>query len=701
MSNLNLWSEPEVLRQNLDKLFGSGFFDAIQRNETAQRELEVCQQELEDSRQRCTAVEGELQQARSEIKELNDKLKPLSVRLEELENLLENKDRQVQELAQKIAAVQADNDSHAAREAELEQEIAQSKQSQAEAEALAMLYLQETKAAEEKLASVEEELRVVLEEQQNKFDIVDIETEDDGHDGGLPAVDLDEWKIKSIADRSTGVSRLRQMLLDNRPSPATSLLETDEVRALLQTVRRICVDKALADLSIEASGTLGLQFPEYLYAWFGNQPCGAVQHSAAEVKNRAAADGECARFLHRVTRFQSKHRELATFFTLVDSCELDEVSYYMHARRVLVGLNCSSQLSIEVPMTTAVRACSVMIMRHAKDAHAQKVRTDMTKSLLSSKSILTASGGVDTAALLAGLLAVYKEEKTQLRRMMQVLHKAGANLRDYPAIHKLRAMLQSVDPEVSDYEVLDIYQRCSIADNTRKPSAGDVGAQLTDSGSSEEPERIVPFGMLWVVLQRHGFLVKRQRICSHYQPDVLMESPGLVQCSKAVLASWLTVKPYVRSLVKKAEGSEFECERLWAQEARQLVNGIEDASQIDKDKIGPQVIFRLKRLLTSTFCAQSLRNDITFPPSNLRLTAEELNLMASVVKQRDLMADACLRSSVVATAGGAKGRAATSLNKKTANAVSTVMARPFTPTLTDAKKFKLKCAPPRPQSAMQ
>ena len=133
-------------------------------------------------------MEGELQQARSEIKELNDKLKPLSVRLEELENLLENKDRQVQELAQKIAAVQADNDSHAAREAELEQEIAQSKQSQAEAEALAMLYLQETKAAEEKLASVEGELRVVLEEQQNKFDIVDIEPEDDGHDGVVDSV---------------------------------------------------------------------------------------------------------------------------------------------------------------------------------------------------------------------------------------------------------------------------------------------------------------------------------------------------------------------------------------------------------------------------------------------------------------------------------------------------------------------------------
>jgi hypothetical protein len=43
----------------------------------------------------------------------------------------------------------------------------------------------------------------------------------------------------------------------------------------------------------------------------------------------------------------------------------------------------------------------------------------------------------------------------------------------------------------------------------------------------EEPERVVPFSMLWVVLQRYGFLIKRQRIGLAYQPDVLHESQAL------------------------------------------------------------------------------------------------------------------------------------------------------------------------------
>ena len=38
---------------------------------------------------------------------------------------------------------------------------------------------------------------------------------------------------------------------------------------------------------------------------------------------------------------------------------------------------------------------------------------------------------------------------------------------------------------------------------------------------------MVPFSMLWVVLQRYGFLIKRQRIGLAYQPDVLHESQAL------------------------------------------------------------------------------------------------------------------------------------------------------------------------------
>lgn len=253
----------------------------------------------------------------------------------------------------------------------------------------------------------------------------------------------------------------------------------------------------------------------YTYAWFGNRRA-AARHSGAHVKSRAAADGECARFLHRLTSLQSKHTELATFYMLLDSCEVDEVAYYMHARRVLVGLNGSKQMRIEVAMPLAVKACKALIMRHAHDAHADNVRTDLTRTLLSSKSTQTASGGVDSGALLASLLAVYKEEKLQVRAMLEVLHTAGASLSDYPAIHKLRAMLQSVDPTVTDHAVLDIYLRCSIVDHSRNTApataASRAGSGLSCIDSLQEHPRVVVFGMLWVVVQRHGFMVNRQRI---------------------------------------------------------------------------------------------------------------------------------------------------------------------------------------------
>jgi len=199
---------------------------------------------------------------------------------------------------------------------------------------------------------------------------------------------------------------------------------------------------------------------------------------------------------------------------LLDSCEVDEVAYYMHARRVLVGLKGSKQLRIEVAMPLAVKACKVLIMRHAHDAHADNVRTDLTRTLLSSKSTQTASGRVDSGVLLASLLAVYKEEKLQVRGMLQVLHTAGASLADYPAIHKLRAMLQSVDPTVTDHAVLDIYQRCSIVDHSRNTARATAASRagLSCIDSIQEHPRVVVFGMLWVVLQRHGFMVNRQRI---------------------------------------------------------------------------------------------------------------------------------------------------------------------------------------------
>jgi len=120
------------------------------------------------------------------------------------------------------------------------------------------------------------------------------------------------------------------------------------------------------------------------------------------------------------------------------------------------------------------------------------------------------------------------------------------------------------------------------------------------------------------------------------------------QCASDALVSWLTVKPYVRTLVRKAEESDFECERLWSQHARQLILGVETAAaHTVQHKSAPEVVFRLKRLLTSVFSAQSQRHDIAFAQHEtaamLHVTsasAEELALMAQVVKARDLLGDA-------------------------------------------------------------
>ena len=626
-----------------------------------------------------------------DVKVFTTQYSALAERLAQKDALLEEHQRVICNVEQRLEEAEVVKAKAASAEA-FEVKIAHMEQLHRELEATAAAFKRDADQNAAKLAHVLRELeRSKAEQAQNKrrqdeedklFDIIEIEPEVEVDQAQPELVDFDEWNIRSAGDTSKGIARLRHMLLDYRAPPASSLLETDEIRSLLQIVRRVCVDKALTDSSMEPSSAQWLQFPEFLYAWFGNRPALGTRHQTSELRSRAAADGDCARFLHRLGRLHNKHRELATFRTLLNSCEVDEVSYYMHARRVLLGVNHSSQLNIEVDRATAIKACKVLIMRHAEDAHADTVRADMTKSLLSSISTSTTTGAMDSAALLTGLLSVYKEEKQQLRTMLEVLHKAGTNLRDYPAIHKVRAMLHSVDPTASDYEVLDIYQRCNIVDNSQLPS-GDP-----------ESLRIVPFGMLWIVLQRHGFMVKRQRIGMQYQPDVLQESPALAQCTADALASWLTVKPYVRTLVNKAQASEYECERLWSRHAKYLIKGIDAASQTKKGITGAAVLFRLKRLLTSAFMAQSLRYEIIFPPHNLSSTVEELTLMATVIKQRDLLADAAQIGTQNSITNTRLPPALSAANAKQQDvAASRLQVRAATPSF----NFSL----PRPQSAMQ
>ena len=582
-------------------------------------------------------------QACSEFHDAVERLAGALRSLAEKENVIkeqEHKLSHVEEhqagLKKQLAMAEVEADAAKSLNAKLHGELAEAHKSLADAESRADADRQEADAAQRKIEAHLKAAKAEVQDLKRAHEEQKKVEEDEFDAAQVPTVNMDEWNIKSAGDKSTGIDKLKGMLLEFRVPQSKSALENDEIRDLLETVRCICVDKALADSSMEPSCAHWLPLPEYIYAWFGNRPAGTRNLSIHTEKSRVVADGECARFLHRLLQLQRKHRELATFCTLLDSCESDEVSYYAHARRVLVGLNRSSQLSIEVSRAMAQKACSVLIMRHADDVHAEKVKLDMTQSLLSSKSISAASGRVDSAALLAGLLAIYKEEKQQLRSMLEVLHNAGDNLQSYPAIHKVRAMLHSINPDASDYEVLAIYQRCSLAGDSRVS----VVAEGKDAGVTAESGPVVPFGLLWLAMQRHGFMVTRQRIGLQFQPDILHESEIASQCSAGALATWLTVKPNVRSLVKKAEGSACECERLWAQHAKQLIQGVEKASKMKDGKICMDLAFRLERLLTSTFSAQSMRMDIAFPPPNMAPLVEELKMMANIVKQRDLLADA-------------------------------------------------------------
>jgi len=76
-------------------------------------------------------------------------------------------------------------------------------------------------------------------------------------------VDFDDWNIRSAGDTCGGMVRLRDLILDSRRAPTGSLLETDEIRAVLQIARQICLDKSLLDSScVGASSAQCLPLPE-------------------------------------------------------------------------------------------------------------------------------------------------------------------------------------------------------------------------------------------------------------------------------------------------------------------------------------------------------------------------------------------------------------------------------------------------------
>ena len=256
-----LMAENDKLRQslfNLHKLF-TDKFEAVALNEAAAQERDEALARLAYADSRLASTEGAAQELLELLSDdLHEELQALGAQLSGLARQLADKDALLAEREKAASAAEAQLQAAlAAHQARLEQSALQLQ----DAEARSDSFRQNADAAMAKAAKLEELLKQAEEtaaataaarqEEHDTFDMIEIEKEEEPH--RLEPVDFDEWKIKGLDDKSTGIMRLRLMLLDYRRPPATSLLETGEIRSLLQTVRQICVDRGLADSSAEPS----------------------------------------------------------------------------------------------------------------------------------------------------------------------------------------------------------------------------------------------------------------------------------------------------------------------------------------------------------------------------------------------------------------------------------------------------------------
>lgn len=287
------------------------------------------------------------------------------------------------------------------------------------------------------------------------------------------------------------------------------------------------------------------------------------------------------RFLDALERLHPKSRELAMFGEVLDACEADEVAYFVQARRALLPPAESSEVAPLLSLEAARRGCEALIMRQASDVHARRVRTSVTERLLAKPGVLVRGGApveeparVDGAALLGELMRVQREEKRELCRMLQQLHATGAGLPGFPEVHRLRAVLQAVEPDVSDAELLEIFQRASVAAPHPVPEA-----------PGRAPLRTVPFANLWAALQRHGFLARRQRLGALSAPGEgsgggAAAGPRERDAAAAVAEIWMALHSQARALVGRLARSPLQAHRDAAARAAALVDVVQESASV-------------------------------------------------------------------------------------------------------------------------
>jgi dihydroxyacetone kinase DhaKLM complex PTS-EIIA-like component DhaM len=193
--------ENAKLRQslfNLNKLFAEKF-EAVQLNESAQQELSALKEQLEQKDELLTNSGLQNSKLLEELAGVREELSKLSEQLVLTEELLANVDVGQAALKAQLAAALEDAETARATAVAIVERI------HAETEARVAATKQELEATQQQLAKAEDELVETKacfqsKEDAEKFDMIEIEDE---------GMEMDEWNIRSLNDKSTGVARLR------------------------------------------------------------------------------------------------------------------------------------------------------------------------------------------------------------------------------------------------------------------------------------------------------------------------------------------------------------------------------------------------------------------------------------------------------------------------------------------------------------
>ena len=410
--------------------------------------------------------------------------------------------------------------------------------------------------------------------------------------------------------RRGGLTRLKDMLLLPSSSiPNSAGYRGEDLRNTLSVIRKISVDKGLCDaMSGMAGPEASLPLAEFVYLWFGSN----AEASRLSSHPRTRADAECFKFLESLVRLQQEHPEVANFHYLLNSCTSDEVAYYMLARKVLLGASVSSRTWLEVSKLVVAQACNLLIMRHAENSYAETVREEMKREIL--READQTSETLEPFAFLGSLLMLYKEEKKEVRKMLKLLFDAGKGMRHFSELHKLRGMLQSIEPEVQDEEVVRVYQHVR---------------NLMD----EDEGQPISFHKLWLVVERCGLLIRRQLIGVRSEPDLSL-LPRLKRKSASVSSTWSAVKPHVHSMVLKLRKSNLAIERRWGRMGEEQVKQLEQLEGTERE--GSHLVDNLRRLLANLMLWHSMQKEIHADKAVATADAELHNL-ALLVMHRSRM----------------------------------------------------------------